>query len=422
MLWTSRDPPTRGRQVDCQRGPRAAPSVRRAAFAKASRGGVQTIATDSAVRRFPKRDRALARKVLGLRPPASLERLTRRLVALPARKADVARIHFRGLPAPAALGTEPAVIDDPLMAAVVRARAEQPRWEAAWRLVGDVRVTSGHPLVFANGRLMPESAAFDDDGDPVWRHYARQVARRPVLDVERAVLCREAWDSNYWHLLDGVLPRFVMADALGIDPAIPAIVSSTFVAEHGRRLAGTAFPTERPLIVQHPGLTVRCRELYLLRPAAIPSDLMPGVLARIPDVVLEDPAPRRIYVRRAPKSGIGRTAENTAEVDGIFREAGFSIIDPTDMALAQQKAIFSGAEIIAGINGAAFANGLFRQGRGLTIGSLISANWMSTVFPTMARVHGFRFVGHVVQPAGDDISAAMLVPPDTVRRLIDRIV
>jgi capsular polysaccharide biosynthesis protein len=335
---------------------------------------------------------------------------------------EAARIHYRSHPAPAALGSAPAVVDDPLMASVVRARAERPRWEAAWCLRGDVRITSGHPLVFVNGRLVPESVSVDDyTGGPLWRHYARQAFRRPAIEIDRAVLCREPWDANYWHLLDGVLPRFAMAAALGIAPEIPAIVSSAFVEQHGRKLAGTGFATERPLVVQNEGQTVRCRELYLLRPASVPSHWMADVMARIPDEPAGSGVARRIHCRRAPKSGLGRTAENTAEIDRIFRDAGFSVIDPTDMTLARQKAIFSAAETIAGINGAAFANGLFRHGRTLAIGSLISANWMSTVFPTMARVHGFRFVGHVVRPSGNDMSAGMFVPPDAVRRLIDRI-
>ena len=44
------------------------------------------------------------------------------------------------------------------------------------------------------------------------------------------------------------------------------------------------------------------------------------------------------------------------------------------MTLNQQKAIFEKAEIIAGINGAAFTNALFRYNRPLTIGALISSN------------------------------------------------
>ena len=91
------------------------------------------------------------------------------------------------------------------------------------------------------------------------------------------------------------------------------------------------------------------------------------------------------------------------------------------MTLNQQKAIFEKAEIIAGINGAAFTNALFRYNRPLTIGALISSNWMSTTLPTMAKVFGFGYTGFVVAPVADGTSSPVLVPPDTARRLIERI-
>ena len=78
------------------------------------------------------------------------------------------------------------------------------------------------------------------------------------------------------------------------------------------------------------------------------------------------------------------------------------------MTLTQQKTIFQHAEVIAGINGAAFANALFRHGKRLTIGALISGNWMSTTFATMAKVFGFGYVGFVVAPLADDITASIL--------------
>jgi capsular polysaccharide biosynthesis protein len=92
------------------------------------------------------------------------------------------------------------------------------------------------------------------------------------------------------------------------------------------------------------------------------------------------------------------------------------------MTLNQQKAIFENAEIIAGINGAAFANALFRYDKALTIGALMSSNWMSTTFPTMAKVFGFNYIGFVVPAAAaDGPQASILVPPDTVSRLIERL-
>ena len=45
---------------------------------------------------------------------------------------------------------------------------------------------------------------------------------------------------------------------------------------------------------------------------------------------------------------------------------------------------------------------------------------MSTTFPMMAKVFGFGYAGFVV--ASDAVDNSILVPPDTTRRLIQRVV
>jgi hypothetical protein len=74
------------------------------------------------------------------------------------------------------------------------------------------------------------------------------------------------------------------------------------------------------------------------------------------------------------------------EIEEIFRSAGFAIIDPAPMTLNRQKAIFQHSEVIARINGAAFANALFRYDK-----------------PLM-KVFGFRYAGFVVPPVADAIA------------------
>src|SRR5262249_49127784 len=129
---------------------------------------------------------------------------------------------------------------------------------------------------------------------------------------------------------------------------------------------------------------------------------------------------RLIYCRREPEHSMGgRIVENHFEIEEMFRAAGFMVVSPASMTLIQQKAIFEQAEIVAGINGAAFANALFRYGKPLAIGALVSSNWMSTQIPTMAKVFGFRYAGFVVPAATKAIGSSVLVPRDTASRLIE---
>ena len=212
-----------------------------------------------------------------------------------------------------------------------------------------------------------------------------------------------------------------MADAIDLDPTIPTIVSENLVKSHGDRLSGTPFLKGRAVIVQPRGHTVCCKELFLLRPAAFARHWTPAVVSRILAEPIVAPCLQYIYCRREPESSIGRTAENSVEIEEIFRSAGFAIIDPAPMTLNRQKAIFQHAKVIAGINGAAFANALFRYDKPLTIGAFVSSNWMSTTFPTMAKVFGFRYAGFVVSPVADGYTASIMVPRDTANRLIERV-
>jgi capsular polysaccharide biosynthesis protein len=213
-----------------------------------------------------------------------------------------------------------------------------------------------------------------------------------------------------------------MAEAIDLDPAIPVVVSESALKCHGDRLSGTPFLKNREVIVQLENHTLCCKELFLLRPGEFARHWTRGVVARIPSEPLAPPGSRYIYCRRAAESSpAGRIAENSLEIEEIFSSAGFAVVDPASMTLSRQKAIFEQAEVIAGINGAAFANALFRYDRPLTIGALISSNWMSTTFPTMAKVFGFGYVGFVVASVTEGPGSSILVPPDTARRLIQRV-
>lgn len=348
--------------------------------------------------------------------------MLRGMLQVPSEVERKTRIYYRALPAPCHLDTEDPYVDDDLLAALIRIRGKMTRWEAAWHLRGDVRVTPGHPLVFIDNRFVPGSAGFDEDikSSPIWRNYLRRLIGRPSLRIDRAILLRDFWE-NYWHLLHDILPRLVMAETINLDSTIPVIVSANLMKSHGARLSGTPFLKGRKIIVQPEHYTLCCNELFLLRPGEFADHWTEGMIARIAEDRAAASSSRFIYCRRQPGSSAGRTLENDLEIEEIFRSAGFAIVDSTSMTLNQQKAIFGKAEIIAGVNGAAFTNAFFRYKKTLTIGAMISSNWMSTTIPTMAKVFGFGYVGLVVPPVTDGTSSPVLVPPDTARRLIERI-
>jgi capsular polysaccharide biosynthesis protein len=314
------------------------------------------------------------------------------------------------------LATEDPFVDDDSFAAVIRHRAGKARWEAAWHLRGDIRVADYLPLVFVNNRLVSGSRRFDES---VGLRAFLRLMRQPTIHADCAILLRDFWDSNYWHLLNDVLPRLAMVEALGLDPTIPVVVSEAMMKVHGERLLGTPFLAGGTVIIQPHDQTLCCKELFLLRPGEFASHWAQKVVDRIPSGSTVAVNSRLIYCRREPEHSEGRIAENHFEIEEMFRAAGFMVVSPASMTLIQQKAIFEQAEIIAGINGAAFANALFRCGKPLAIGALVSSNWMSTTIPTMAKVFGFKYGGFVVPSVTKDVSSSVLVPRDTASRLIE---
>lgn len=374
-------------------------------------------------RALPLHDRPNFRELCGRRPALSLDKIFRAVVKVNAAQERKARIHYRELAAPSELATEEPSVDDPLLAGLIRIRASKPRWEAAWHLRGDVRVAPAYPLVLAEGRFVAGSAGFYQDLLPstVMREYRRCYFGGPTLRIERAILLRDFWDGNFWHLLNDLMPRLAMAEALGLETDLPLVVSEILMTRYGDHLKATSLLSKRQLIVQPAEHTLCCRELYLLRPGEFASHWAPNTIDSIQSMPSAEVGARYLYCRREPQTSQGRTAENALEIEEIFRAAGFAVVDPASMPIGQQKGLFEQAEIVAGINGAAFANALFRHGRPLTIGAFISSNWRSTTIPTMAKVFGFRYVGHTVRPGGEGFWDSMMVPPDTARRLIDQV-
>jgi capsular polysaccharide biosynthesis protein len=212
-----------------------------------------------------------------------------------------------------------------------------------------------------------------------------------------------------------------MADAIGVDPEIPVIVSERFHRHHTRLLEGADLFRERPLVVQSLDEILQCDELFVMQPGEFEPEWATAV-AGMTAADAAGSASRRLYCRRMPTAAGGRNVENNLEIEELFLAAGFSVIDPAGMTIAEQKAAFQDAEIVAGVNGAAFANAVFRVGRPLTIGALISSNLLSSTVPTFAKVHGFRFIGHVVPATGTDRASPIVIPRETALRLIERLI
>jgi hypothetical protein len=372
-------------------------------------------------RRFSPRDHIHLRTLLARGQKFSAETLLRKALKTPSRVERSAMIHYRDLPAPAALDTENPSINDDLLEAVVKLRLQTPRWEGAWHLRGDIRVAATSPLVFVDNRLMAPSAGFHETDDRILPHYLARLKGRRSVVLKRALLLRDYWDRNYWHLRQNVFPRLALADALKIPADVPVVVSESFMQRYSKLLEATRLLENREVFVQPRRHDLRCEELFLLVPGEYSPDWAGRIDDRIPGGPSDIPNSTRIYCRRSASASHGRVVENDQEVEDLFRTAGFAIVDPGSMTIAVQKTVFQNAEVVAGIGGAAFANARFRHHKPLTIGVLMASSALSTEIPAFAKAFGFRFVGQVFPSTGPMRAASVLIPRDAVSGLIERI-
>ncbi|WP_168207519.1 glycosyltransferase family 61 protein [Microlunatus elymi] len=87
-----------------------------------------------------------------------------------------------------------------------------------------------------------------------------------------------------------------------------------------------------------------------------------GVWQRIGDALIDDTAPEyeRIFVSR-PVTYKNRSCRNVAEVERVFAEHGFEILQPQRLSLPQQAGIFSKARVVAGFGGSGMFNLMFAR-------------------------------------------------------------
>lgn len=193
--------------------------------------------------------------------------------------------------------------------------------------------------------------------------------------------CNHDTCFNYYHWLMDGLPRLALLHYFPKDTGIIA----------PRALPAYAWETLRALGVEHRVRETTERHLVLERyffsaPTAMTGCSNPYAIGFLRDLCLplaekEDSGTRKYYIRRVGKT---RGIINEDEVAVQFRDAGWRIIDTEALTFAQQVALFSQAEAICGLHGAAFTNLLWCQPGCLAI-ELFASNFLNGCYENIAR-------------------------------------
>ena len=190
----------------------------------------------------------------------------------------------------------------------------------------------------------------------------RQVHR--VID-HCCLLLKRPWWKNFGHwLIDQAasLSYLVNTGTLPTRHIVVARVDAKGLREIMRQTIAAILPDA--VILEHPDNEIwRFRQLaYLTQVHVPPLALSPEALECLRKDLLAASAPlpespRRLHVLR-PRA-LGRTVENEDEIIALSSRYGFTTVYPERHTLAEQVAMFNGAEAVLGVKGAALTNILF---------------------------------------------------------------
>lgn len=169
--------------------------------------------------------------------------------------------------------------------------------------------------------------------------------------------------SNYYHWMLEGLTRIQIIRASGIDEsALQYVVNG--------RPSPLVVETLRTLGIRRDRILFLPKGVYRFRSLLVPSLLMPASsiaprsLRFLREALMPSPQahlPRRIYVSRNDASM--RRVTNETEILGRLEDIGVVSVSLSSMPLAEQWALFAGAELIVAPHGAGLANLAFcRQG------------------------------------------------------------
>lgn len=304
----------------------------------------------------------------------------------------------------------------------VQQRLAAPIWQRAYRLTGDISVSGNRGFIYRNGRLFRPSAA---EKRPPHNYLLRKWAmksrsRRPdCLELDRVLLVRHVFGHIYFHSYHDVMSKIVWADELGLDPSIPIVVSGKWARGHyGKHFVKTRLTSGRKVYFQEWEQTLICNEIYWLRTPQYNQAHLDAVANSFDEAEPDVPTGPRLMLVRKNKTHDDRFCWGIEALQVTVAERGYTVIDPGDYTIPEQKWIFSRAEHIVGENGSAFTNAIFRSGKRLKIDSIIAAGSATTTFQALASVYGFDIRSHLVKSVKDGDTTQVSLDRQTALNIV----
>lgn len=280
-------------------------------------------------------------------------------------------------------------------------KLQQPYTPTFGMTLLDALVVGQGSVVTRNGVLVRDSCRAITEQNrtpPGLQAVGPDLFFRPPSEVRKlerpSLLVKGPWWRNFGHwLVDSAallalaieqLPRDEFQIVIGkqTDPAMRGVVHQTLdILAQGV-----------PVIEHDDGDVIAFSRLYYVTPVSIsPLFKSPQAIRALRDRLLPQPATprRRLYIRRQndPK----RHLLNEPDVLRLCEARGFEIVHPEQHSLRDQVRMFSEAEMVVGVKGAALTNLLFGAPGSLAI-VLSPNNWAEPFFWDLAGQLDIRYV------------------------------
>lgn len=172
-----------------------------------------------------------------------------------------------------------------------------------------------------------------------------------------ANVCTPEARSNYWHWTLDLMPRLRVLEAAGFTPKTVDAYLVNGGASWQRELllqAGIA-PEQIICVTAHDH--IHADTLVVPSRKRCYYDVLPWMIDYFGGLhrgMVPAGSPRKLWISRKP--GTRRRAVNEAEAFEAVRGFGFELVDPGEMPVPAQQALFAGATHVVGASGAGFAN------------------------------------------------------------------
>lgn len=186
------------------------------------------------------------------------------------------------------------------------------------------------------------------------KYAAKRLSSNRIRMLESAICCFQS-PQNYWHFYNNFLYNLLLADHIGLHN-VPVIVSSSVAACHFFKYVVSSVEPFRSFQFVFQGAD----ELIFVKSAILtgsgwgcPENITKPAALIKQQVSIKVNIKQKYFITRRHAS---RAPLNLYQLEGAMERIGYSVRDCTNCSLLEQIQLFSDAEAIVALHGAALAN------------------------------------------------------------------